>query len=75
MKGDTDSATRARLANGVVSVRGTDGRFHRESGKTDWARLQSMSDEEVEQAAEEDPATVPVTEPVRVVRHRKHPAA
>lgn len=45
----------ATLDDGTSIVQHVDGTLERRAGETDWARLDAMTDEEIEQAARSDP--------------------
>jgi uncharacterized protein (DUF4415 family) len=45
----------ATLDDGTSIVQHVDGRLERRAGETDWARLDALTDDEIEQAARSDP--------------------
>jgi len=47
------------LPDGTHIVEHPDGRLERRSSQTDWARVDAMTDEDIERAAAEDPDSVP----------------
>ena len=45
----------ASLADGTYIIQHSDGRLERRKGKTDWARLDAMTDEEIDASIANDP--------------------
>ncbi|MCB9960265.1 MAG: hypothetical protein H6843_16840 [Rhodospirillaceae bacterium] len=62
--------TRAKLIDGKVYVEQPDGSLAEMQGQTDWARLDALTDEDIERMAAEDPDDVIVPEgaPYRIVK-------
>ena len=50
-----EKITRAMVADGKVLIEQPDGSFRPTKGKTDWARVNALTDEEIEAAAKADP--------------------
>lgn len=48
------------LPDGTHIVEHPDGRLERQKSQTDWARLDAMTDEDIEEAARNDPDAVPL---------------
>ncbi len=68
-----EQMTRARLVDGKVLIRQADGTFREEAGLTDWDRVATFTEEEIERMATEDgegDAFPPDAPPARVVRTR-----
>jgi uncharacterized protein (DUF4415 family) len=68
----------ARLEDGSYVVQHADGRLERQRDATDWARLRSMTEEEIEAAAAADPDNPPLDDaffatakPVELPRKRR----
>lgn len=58
--------TRARLVDGKVMIEQADGTFCEAKSRTDWARLRSLTDQDIERMAEEDGTADDMPKQVRV---------